>query len=140
MGDRSCRLHISVRRLPVRTERRIVKVHLLRRWGPARIAYLLGLSPFTVHRVLVRYRLARLSHLNRATGRAVRRYERTAPGELVHVDIKKLGNIGTIRRWVGLIGKRGGRIRGGTSTSSCRTFRPRCRQRWEGRCSGSCWR
>jgi transposase InsO family protein len=69
----------------------------VRRWGPARIGYLLGLNPSTVHRVLVRYRIARLAHLDRATGRAIRRqvvrYERAAPGELVHVDIKKLGNI-----------------------------------------------
>ncbi|MGW3168070.1 IS481 family transposase, partial [Streptomyces sp. NPDC001142] len=33
------------------------------------------------------------SHLDRATGRVIRRYERDRPGELVHVDIKKLGNI-----------------------------------------------
>ena len=70
-----------------------MKVRVLRRWGPARIAYLLGLNPSTVHRVLVRYGAARLAHLDRATGRVIRRYERDAPGELVHVDIKKLGNI-----------------------------------------------
>lgn len=52
-----------------------------------------GLNPATVHRVLTRYRLARLAHLDRATGRLIRRYEREHPGELVHVDIKKLGNI-----------------------------------------------
>ncbi len=40
-----------------------------------------------------RYRLARLTHLDRATRRVIRRYEHDAPGELVHVDIKKLGNI-----------------------------------------------
>lgn len=61
--------------------------------GPTRIAYLLGLNPATVHRVLVRYNLARPAHLDRATGAPVRRYERARPGELVHVDIKKLGNI-----------------------------------------------
>lgn len=61
--------------------------------GPARIAYLLGLNPATVRRVLTRYRLARLVHLDRATGRVIRRYEHAAPGELVHVDIGKLGNI-----------------------------------------------
>ncbi|MEU8926082.1 IS481 family transposase [Kitasatospora sp. NPDC048545] len=92
-ADRSSRPHRSPRRTATRTERRIIKVRLLRRWGPARIAYLLHLNPATVHRVLVRYRLARLSHLDRATVRPVRRYERAAPGELVHVDIKKLGNI-----------------------------------------------
>ena len=45
------------------------------------------------HWVLTRYGLARLFHLDWATGQPVRRYERDRPGELVHVDIKKLGNI-----------------------------------------------
>lgn len=89
MGDRSSRPHHAPRRTPTRTERRIIKVRLLRRWGPARIAHLLGLVPSTVHRVLTRYRPARLTHLDRATGHVIRRYER----ESVHVDIKKLGNI-----------------------------------------------
>jgi transposase InsO family protein len=93
MADRSSRPHRSPRRTPTRTERRIIKVRLARRWGPVRIAYLLGLNPSTVHRVLTRYRLARLSHLDRATARTVRRYERAAPGDLVHVEVKKLGLI-----------------------------------------------
>ncbi|MFJ2723170.1 IS481 family transposase [Streptomyces sp. NPDC087437] len=93
MADRSSRPHRSPRRTPTRTERRIIKVRVLRRWGPARIAHLLRLVPSTVHRVLTRYGLARLTHLDRATGRVIRRYERDKPGELVHVDIKKLGNI-----------------------------------------------
>ncbi|MBB4964022.1 IS481 family transposase [Saccharothrix violaceirubra] len=91
--DRSSRPHRSPRRLPTRRERRIVKVRLARRWGPARIAHLLGLNPSTVHRVLRRFGLARLAHLDRATATPVRRYEHAAPGDLVHVDIKKLGNI-----------------------------------------------
>lgn len=85
MVDRSSRPHHSPGRTPTRTERRIIKVRVLRRWGPARIAHLLGLVPSTVHRVLTRYRLARLTHLDRATGRNIRRYERDKPGELVHV-------------------------------------------------------
>ncbi|KUN11578.1 transposase, partial [Streptomyces corchorusii] len=93
MTDRSSRPHVSPRRTPTRTERRIIKVRVLRRWGPARIAGLLRLVPSTVHRVLARYNLARLIHLDRATGHVIRRYERDRPGELVHVDIKKLGNI-----------------------------------------------
>ena len=93
MADRSSRPHHSPRRTPTRTERRIIKVRVLRRWGPARIAHLLHLVPSTVHRVLTRFGLARLSHLDRVTGHAIRRYERDRPGELVHVDIKKLGNI-----------------------------------------------
>jgi hypothetical protein len=93
MNDRSSRPRTSPRRTPTRTERRIIKVRLARRWGPARIAGLLGLNPSTVHRVLTRHGLARLAHLDRASGHVIRRYERAAPGELVHVDIKKLGNI-----------------------------------------------
>jgi transposase InsO family protein len=93
MVDRSSRPHHSPTRTPSRTERRIIKIRVIRRWGPARIGFLLGLNPATVHRVLSRYKLARLTHLDRATATPVRRYERDRPGELVHVDIKKLGNI-----------------------------------------------
>ncbi len=63
MADRSSRPRSSPRRTPTRIERRIIKVRLARRWGPARYAYLLGLVPSTVHRVPTRYRLARLSHV-----------------------------------------------------------------------------
>ena len=93
MTDRSSRPHSSPHRTPTRTERRIIKVRVLRRWGPARIASLLHLAASTVHRVLTRYGLARLAHLDRATATPVRRYEHHAPGDLVHIDIKKLGNI-----------------------------------------------
>jgi transposase InsO family protein len=108
MSDRSSRPHYSPRRTPTRTERRIIKVRMIRRWGPARIGYLLGLHPSTVHRVLARYGLARLAWLDRATGRTVRRYEHAAPGDLVHVDIKKLGRIPDGGGWK-LIGRPAGR-------------------------------
>ncbi|MET8800305.1 leucine zipper domain-containing protein, partial [Nocardia sp. NPDC004568] len=42
MTDRSSRPHRNPARTPTRTERRIIKVRVLRRWGPARIGYLLG--------------------------------------------------------------------------------------------------
>jgi transposase InsO family protein len=93
MVDRSSRPHHSPRRTPTRTERRIIKVRVTRRWGPARIGYLLGLHPSTVHRVLARYGLARLAWLDRATGQVIRRYEHRAPGDLIHIDVKKLGKI-----------------------------------------------
>jgi transposase InsO family protein len=93
MTDRSSRPHRSPRRTPTRLERRIIKVRVTRRWGPARIGFLLGLHPSTVHRVLSRYRLARLAWLDRPTGRVIRRYEHAAPGDLVHIDVKKLGRI-----------------------------------------------
>ncbi|ORB62845.1 IS481 family transposase, partial [Mycobacterium scrofulaceum] len=93
MVDRSSRPHRSPRRTPTRTERRIIKVRVLRRWGPARIGYLLGVHPSTVHRVLTRYGLAKLRWLDRPTGRVVRRMESARCGDLVHVDVKKLGKI-----------------------------------------------
>jgi len=93
MVDRSSRPHHSPRRLPSRTERRILGLRIRDRLGPARIAAQLQLNPATVHRVLVRYRAPRLVQLDRATGVVVRRYERAQPGELVHVDVKKLGRI-----------------------------------------------
>ena len=93
MGVRSSRPHSSPNQTPVRTERRIVGLRVNRRWGPARIAWHLGLQPSTVHRVLSRYGLAKLTWLDRASGRVIRRYERERPGELIHVDVKKLGKI-----------------------------------------------
>jgi hypothetical protein len=92
MVDRSSRPHHSPRRTPTHREADHQGASAAP-LGPARIAFLLGLNPATVHRVLTRYRLARLAHLDRATGRPIRRYEHPTPGDLVHLDIKKLGNI-----------------------------------------------
>lgn len=100
MHDRSSRPRSCPHQLPVHTERRIVGLRVSRRWGPARIAYRLRLNPATVHRVLVRYRCPALRFVDPATGsriktsrRQVNRYEHAAPGDLVHVDVKKLGRI-----------------------------------------------
>ncbi|OBB71566.1 IS481 family transposase [Mycobacterium sp. 852014-52144_SCH5372336] len=93
MADRSSRPHHSPNRTPTRTERRIIGVRVTRRWGPARIGYLLGIHPSTVHRVLTRYGIAKLRWLDRATGRVIRRMESAQCGDLVHVDVKKLGKI-----------------------------------------------
>jgi transposase InsO family protein len=93
MADRSSRPHYSPARIPLRRERRIIKVRVLRRWGPARIGYLLGIHPSTVYRVLTRYGLAKLRWLDRPTGRVVRRMEAARCGDLVHIDVKKLGKI-----------------------------------------------
>ena len=100
MVDRSSRPHRCPNQLPRRTERRIVSLRVTRRWGPARIAYHLGQNPSTVHQVLRRYGCPRLKWTDHATGTRIktssrdkRRYEHAAPGDLVHVDIKKLGKI-----------------------------------------------
>jgi transposase InsO family protein len=60
--------------------------------GPHRIAWELSLHPSTVYGVLRRAGLSVLARLDRTT-RSVIRYERERPGELIHLDIKKLGRI-----------------------------------------------
>jgi transposase InsO family protein len=93
MQDRSSRPRHSPNRTPVTLERKIVKIRVLKRLGPIRIASRLGMPASTVSAVLRRYRVPKLAHLDRATGRRIRRYEHPHPGDLIHVDIKKLGNI-----------------------------------------------
>jgi len=60
--------------------------------GPHRLAYSLGRPRSTIYGVLRRVGLSRLSFIDRPT-RTVVRYERDRPGELLHVDVKKLGKI-----------------------------------------------
>ena len=60
---------------------------------PARIGLQLGVPASTVHRVLCRLGLNRLAWMDRPTGRVIRRIVTDHPGELVHVDVKKLGRI-----------------------------------------------
>jgi transposase InsO family protein len=93
MADRSSRPRRSPRRTPAPVSRKVLHLRVKKRWGPARIAGRLGLVPSTVHKILTRNQVARLAWLDRATGQPIRRYEKTTPGELVHVDVKKLGNI-----------------------------------------------
>lgn len=98
MSDVSSRPRSCPTRSAQRLERRIIKLRYCRRWGPHRIGYHLGVPRSTVGRVLARYRMPPLAHLDQATGLPMRRpkpvrYEMSAPGELVHVDIKKLGRI-----------------------------------------------
>jgi transposase InsO family protein len=83
----------SPRRTTARVEQRIVALRQRERLGPARIAARLGLPASTVHRVLVRHGCNRLAWLDRPTGRPIRRYEHPHPGDLVHLDTKKLGRI-----------------------------------------------
>jgi len=98
MTDLSSRPHSCPRRVPSRLEHRIVSLRYQRRWGPHRISYHLGIPRSTAGRVLQRYRMPLLVNIDQATGLPLRkpkpvRYEASAPGELVHVDIKKLGRI-----------------------------------------------
>ena len=63
------------------------------RRGPVYLGARTGLPASTVWRILKRNGLNRLSWIDRPTRRVIRRYERSAPGELVHLDIKKVGKI-----------------------------------------------
>jgi transposase InsO family protein len=91
--DRRCRPHRSPTKTRAAMERRIVALRRSRGLGPARIAGIVGMHASTVHRVLVRHGISRLSDLDRTTKEPIRRIEMSRPGELVHVDIKKLGRI-----------------------------------------------
>jgi transposase InsO family protein len=93
MAEGSSRPHHSPRRTPAPVVRKIVHLRCKQRLGPAQIAPRVGLAASTVHAVLVRCRISRLAYLDRVTGQPVRRYQHDHPGALVHIDVKKLGNI-----------------------------------------------
>lgn len=115
LEDRSSRPHRSPRQTPVEVEDRICELRRARRWGSHRIAYALGIPRSTVERVLHRWDLSRLDAIDPPTRRIVRRYERAAPGELIHVDVKKLGRIPDGGGWRvhGRDVARGGRVHRG---------------------------
>ena len=100
LADRSSRPHTSPTRTPVELEDRIVATRTDERRGPDWIGAELGVPARTVSRVLVRRGQPRLCALDPMTGEVIRsskqtatRYERSRPGELVHMDVKKLGRI-----------------------------------------------
>jgi transposase InsO family protein len=88
LRDRSSRPHKLYRPTPSDVIDRIVALRR-ERWTGQRIAAELGVSPATVSRVLRRLGLSRMRDLEPAE--PVRRYERARPGEMIHIDIKKLG-------------------------------------------------
>jgi len=93
MVDRSSRPHSHPNKTPLVLVKKIVHLRIKKRMGPVQIAGRLDMSASTVHAVLVRCCLNRLSHVDVATGEPARRYEHDTPGSLIHVDVKKLGNI-----------------------------------------------
>lgn len=93
MADRSSRPHTSPTRTKPDVVRRIVRLRWRHRLGPVQIAGRLGMRASTVHAVLVRCRINRLSHIDRVTGEPLRRYEHDHPGSLIHVDVTKFANI-----------------------------------------------
>ncbi|MEZ7126373.1 IS481 family transposase [Nonomuraea sp. AD125B] len=99
LHDRPSRAHTIPHRTPAEVEAEVCRLRTSRKLGPARIGPILGLAASTVHRILTRHGLHRLAWLDRPTGQPIRRYERDQPGELVHVDVKKLGRIPTGGGW-----------------------------------------
>jgi transposase InsO family protein len=108
MGDRSSRPHRVANRTPVPVVRKIVHLRWKQRLGPVEIGARLDMPASTVHAVLVRCRLNRLWHVDRRTGEPIRRYEHDQPGAMIHVDVKKLGNIPDGGGWR-FVGKQQGR-------------------------------
>lgn len=90
--DRSSRPHTSPGRTPETTRRAVLACRARTRFGAAHIGHDLGLAPSTVQAILTSAGVGRLDHGDRATA-PVLRYERERPGELVHVDVKKLAAI-----------------------------------------------
>jgi len=93
MADRSSRPHISPTKTAPALMRRIVDLRWRQRLGPVQIGGRLGAPASTVHAVLTRCRINRLSFIDRVTGEPLRRYEHTHPGALIHVDVTKFANI-----------------------------------------------
>lgn len=93
MEDRSSRPHHVANRTPAPMMRKIVHLRWKKRLGPVAIGAQLGVPASTVHAVLVRVKLNRLHHVDVRTGEPIRRYEHDHPGSMIHVDVKKIGNI-----------------------------------------------
>jgi len=90
LGDRSSRPHRSPRRTPARVEQRVLALREELGTGPHPIGWQLGLAASSVHAILRRHGRSRLNPTPREP--AIR-YERQRPGELIHIDVKKLGRI-----------------------------------------------
>jgi transposase InsO family protein len=93
MADRSSRPHHSPNRTPAAVVQAIVRLRWRHRLGPVQIGGRLGMPASTVHAVLVRCRVNRLSRIDRVSGEPLRRYEHEYPGSLIHVDVTKFANI-----------------------------------------------
>ena len=100
LQDRSSRPRTCPRRTSPDLEQRIVELRRRERRGPDWVGAELGVPARTVSRVLARNRVPRLCALDPITGEVIRsskttavRYERDRPGELVHMDVKKIGRI-----------------------------------------------
>jgi transposase InsO family protein len=100
LHDRSSRPHRRPTRTGAQVEQRVLAARREHRRGQDWLGPELGVPARTVSRILRRHRVPRLCECDPLTGEVVRaskttatRYERERPGELVHVDVKKIGRI-----------------------------------------------
>jgi len=100
LADRSSRPHRMPRRTPAAAEAAVIAARRRLRQGPAFLAGVTGVPARTISRILARHGEPLLADCDPLTGQVIRaskatavRYERDRPGELVHVDVKKLGKI-----------------------------------------------
>lgn len=100
LEDRSSRPRTSPRQTSPRRVQRVLRAREQLRCGPAPLAQATGVPERTVSRILRRHGVPRLPECDPMTGEVIRasratarRYERERPGDLVHVDVKKLGKI-----------------------------------------------
>jgi len=91
--DRSSRPQSSPSRLSAAAEAEILELRQSAKLGPHQLASRLGRPRSTCYKVLRRHGLHRLDWMDRPSGRVIRRYEWERPGQMVHVDVKKLGRI-----------------------------------------------
>ena len=91
-SERSSRPHHSPRRLAAAIERRIERARRRLRQGPLRLSWALGIARSTIYAVLRRLGLNHRRVFAPPRG-AFRRYERLLPGDLVHIDTKKVGRL-----------------------------------------------
>jgi transposase InsO family protein len=134
MVDRSSAPHHQPKRTPTVVVRKIVHLRWKQRLGPVEIGDRLGMASSTVHAVLVRCRINRLTHLDRVTGEPIRRYEHEHPGDLIHVDVKKLGKVPDGGGWRYVGRQQGERNR---SATVARTGEPR--NKWRSPVIGTCF-
>ena len=92
LDDRRSAPRSHPRRTPPELERRICAVRRTQGFGPHRIQWALVVARSTVYAVLKRHGLHRLDRLHRVTREPVR-YEHAVAGDLLHLDVKKLGRI-----------------------------------------------
>jgi transposase InsO family protein len=91
LEDRSSRPHRSPRRAPEAVEQAVLRARAELRAGPHVIGWATGVAASTVHAILRRHGCSRLTPPMPRD--QIVRYERERPGELVHIDCKKLGRI-----------------------------------------------